>query len=129
MLLEEDRRTQTFKLSGQALEAAKKYQDLLEESRKEYQETYDEAVMKLRNLQTRHMVNLKEAWMQIVEEILTEPNLEATWENDNYRLDLNYIKEHGSAYFNIYNIEISETQIKKPTNIYTPSQGSGGLVH
>ncbi len=47
VLEEEDKLVRTFKLRGSALEAAKKYASVLEESRKEYQSAHDEAVTKL----------------------------------------------------------------------------------
>jgi len=127
-MMEEDKLIKTIKLRGGSLQAAKRYNELLEVSRDEYQLRHDEAARELRALQSKHISILREAWLDMVKGVFTSPSPEETWQNPNYRLDITYLNEHHEAFLNIYNTEDSSNEVQVPAFNYSNPTG-GGLVH
>lgn len=125
--MEEDKLVKSIKLRGEALQGARRYNELLEVSRDEYQAKHDEAARELRMLQSKHVAILRQAWCDMVKNVFTAPDVETTWQNQNYRLDITYLKEHNEAYLNIYNAENEPIQIAPPQTYVGPSEG--GLIH
>jgi hypothetical protein len=126
-MMEEEKIVKSIKLRGQALDGARRYNELLDVSRSEYQKKHDEAARELRMLQSKHVAILRQAWCDMVENVFTVPDAETTWQNSNYRLDITYLNDHHEAFLNIYTDEKEPIKIVPPQTYVGPS--GGGLIH
>jgi len=126
-MMEEEKIVKSIKLRGEALNGARRYNELLAVSRNEYQAKHDEAARELRMLQSKHVAILRQAWCDMVKNVFTVPKPEETWQNQNYRLDITYLNEHHEAYLNVYIDEDEPIKIVPPQT-YVRASG-GGLVH
>lgn len=127
MMMEDDKLIKAIKLRGGALETAKTYSAVLEEAREEYQREHDEAVVRLRNLQTQHMARLREAWLDMAKQVFPVEEANKTWQNSNYRLDVTYLEDHNTAYLNVYNEKSPITDVQD--TLILSGSSSGGLLH
>lgn len=120
----EKRLEKSIKLTGEALWAARLYDETLKTCLQEYEQVRQQAMMQLQKLEQRHLLELEDAWMKMANLFFdSEEEARKSWQNPNYRLDFTYMKDHGDAYFNIFEKE-DKAHDPEP-DVY----GTGGTLH
>lgn len=89
-------KNETYKLGGEAMAYARKWQQAMDECRDETLALRDEFERRRKEIYERHTATFRECWTQIAARLGLTPD--ETWNNPEWGLDLQYLEAHGDAY-------------------------------
>lgn len=112
----------TTKLSGEALESARRFNEALKRYHSEMQALSDEMVLRHREVAKLMNAEGKKAWGLVAEACGIDP--EESWASGAWFLDTTYLDEHGDAYLCK---RTSESQV--PGNLPLAAAPTSGRMH